>query len=96
MRFCTFPGARMLGAPRDWDQQLDGSCGILPILDAVDDQSGFNFMYSFWRPTDEELEALRNGGALRLGIMGVVHPVVNMGIITPEICRDAGLADVAD
>lgn len=96
MRFCNFPGARLLGAPRDWDQQLDGSCGVLPVIDAVDEQSGFNFIYSFWRPTAEELEALRNGGAVRLGIMGTVHPVISMGVIAPEVCAEAVLVDVTD
>lgn len=96
MRICNFDGARPLGAPKDWDQQLDGACGVLPVLDAVDEQSGFNFMYSVWRPTAEELAALQAGGALRLGIMGSSHPVINMAVVTPDVCQQAGVMEIPD
>ncbi|RKF23372.1 hypothetical protein D6851_02560 [Altericroceibacterium spongiae] len=91
MQICTFTGARMLGAPKGWDQKLDGMCGILPVADEVDVQSGHNFMYSVWKPTPEQLEALNNGGAIRLGICGESHPVINMGVLTPETCTAAGV-----
>lgn len=94
MNICDFPGSRPLGAPKDWDPVLDGRCGVLPVTDAIDEQSGFNFMYSVWRPTAEELAALQNGGALRLGIMGTTHPVVNMAVLDPETCRQAALVEL--
>jgi hypothetical protein len=94
MNICDFPGSRPLGAPKDWDPQLDGQCGVLPVVDAVDERSGFNFMYSVWRPTAEELAELSAGGALRLGIMGKVHPVVNMAILDAETCRAAALVEL--
>lgn len=96
MRICTFDGARPLGAPKDWDQNLDGACGVLPVLDAVDEQSGFNFMYSVWRPTAEELAALQGGGAIRLGIVGHSHPVINMAVLTPETCDEAHLVELPE
>lgn len=95
MNICNFAGSRPLGAPKDWDQVLDGSCGVLPVLDSVDEQSGFNFMYSVWRPEPAELAALMQGGAVRLGIMGQSHPVVNMAVITPEACCASGVVDLA-
>ncbi len=96
MNICDFPGSRPLGAPKDWNQDLDGRCGVLPVVDALDEQSGFNFIYSVWKPTADELEQLNNGGALRLGIMGTVHPVVNMAILTPETCATARLVELTD
>lgn len=96
MKICNFEGARPLGAPQGWDQSLDGACGVLPIVDAIDEQSRFNFMYSVWRPTAEELELLSAGGAIRLGIMGRVHPVIQMAVLTPEVCADAHLTELAD
>lgn len=94
MLICDFAGSRPLGAPREWDQQLDGACGVLPVADAIDEQSGFNFMYSVWRPTPEELAALQAGGALRLGIMGNSHPVINLGVIDASLCEAAGVVEL--
>lgn len=96
MRICNFDGARPLGAPKDWDQHLDGACGVLPVLDAVDEQSGFNFMYSVWRLTPEELAVIQAGGAIRLGISGRVHPVINMAVLSPEICADAHMQELPE
>lgn len=94
MIICTVDGARPLDAPQTWDQQLDGACGVLPVLDAIDEQSGFNFMYSFWRPSAEELEALQDGGVIRLGIMGKLHPVINMGVVARAACDECGMTEL--
>lgn len=96
MNICNFEGSRPLGAPANWDQQLDGQCGVLPVVDAIDPQSGFNFMYSVWKPTADELKQLQEGGAIRLGIMGQVHPVVNLAVLTPATCADAALVELTD
>jgi hypothetical protein len=85
MKTLVVPGSRPLGAPKGWDQELDGACGVLFVVDAVDVQSGQNFQYSFYKPTVEDLEALLQGGVLRLGIMGTTHPVLNLGIFSPEL-----------
>lgn len=95
MQVCDFQGSRPLGAPRDWDQERDGACSVLPVADVVDEQSGLNFMYSVWRPTTEQLAALNNGGAVRLGIGGRVHPVVNMAVLTPECCAASQVVEIA-
>lgn len=96
MRTLIIPGGRPLGAPKGWSQELDGSCGTLHVVDAVDTLSGQNFMYSFYRPTNAELEALMNGGILRLGIMGRAHPVLNMAVMGPEITKEISPADGFD
>ena len=95
MQICNFDGATPLGAPKGWDQQLDGACGVLPVINAVDELSGFNFMYSVWRPTPEELDMLTKGGAIRLGIMCEAHPVVNMAVLTPETCAESNLVELS-
>lgn len=84
MQICNFPGARTIGPPKTWDQELDGECGTIFVTDAIDTMSGMNFMYTVFVPTAEDLEALNNGGALRLGIMGSAHPVFNMAVLGPD------------
>lgn len=43
---------------------------------------------SFWSPSPEELEALKNGGLVVLTIVGVTHPPVMVGV--GEVEADAG------
>jgi len=90
VKACNFTGARTIGAPADWDQDLDGSCGAIFVADAVDELSGLNFMYSLYQPTAADLEALNRGGFLRLGIAGRGHPVFNMVVMKPETAEPAG------
>jgi len=94
MRICDFAGSRHIGAPADWDQDRDGPCGALPVVDAFDKASGMLVMYSVWRPSPEEIAALLNGGAIRLGVVGFAHPVVNMAVLTPETCEEAAVVEI--
>lgn len=71
---------RCIGAPHDWDQVLDGTCGVLPVRDKVEVQSGVNFMESLWKPTQWELEQLQNGRPVLLRISGAIHPVVSVSV----------------
>jgi hypothetical protein len=71
---------RNLGAPNNWDQNLDGECGVLPLRDAVDLQSGVPFMESLWQPQPEELALLNKGLPILLRVSGTGHPVVSMGV----------------
>lgn len=96
MRTIVIPGSRLLGAPADWDQELDGNCGVLYVVDHIDIQSGANFMYSFYKPTVEDIEAFKNGGVLRLGIIGRSHPVINMVVMGPEITTQLNYSDGFD
>jgi hypothetical protein len=91
VQVCNFPGARTIGPPRSWDADLGGECGTIFVTDAVDTLSGMNIMYTIYKPTAEDLEALNNGGVLRLGIMGSVHPVFNMCVLGAETVASAEL-----
>ena len=73
---------RRFGAPADWTPERDGACGTLSIADV--EGAGGLFMESLWRPTPEELAALQAGGAVVLGIRGVVHPVVYVSVTARE------------
>lgn len=82
MLAARIPGAtRCLGAPANWNEEKDGLCGVLPILDTIID--GHNVMVSAWEPTPEELVALAAGGKVYLHIYGTVHPVVAVGVGQP-------------
>lgn len=91
MKACNFPGARPIGAPKNWNAQLDGAVGTIFVTDGVDTLSGMNFMYSVYQPTAEDLAALNAGGAIRLGIMGRQHPVFQLCVLTAERCDAAHL-----
>jgi hydroxymethylglutaryl-CoA reductase len=49
----------------------------LAIVDEKD-ANGFNMMTSVWEPSPAELKQLNEGGAVRLTILGEIHPPVMM------------------
>lgn len=65
---------RVFGAPKDWNADRDGPCGGLPIRDEG------SLMISEWRPSEIELEHLKLGAPIQLGVVGTVHPVVSLGV----------------
>ncbi len=65
-----------LTPPPNWDEELDGPCGTLDAYQTVD--HGY---VSFWRPCAEELEALKRGAPVRLGVHSRAHPAVSIGVI---------------
>lgn len=71
---------RVLGKPTDWDDDANGQCVGLPILDYQDPATQINYMISMWEPTPEELKALNAGAAVKLWVCGVQHPVVAVGV----------------
>jgi hypothetical protein len=72
---------RCIGKPRDWDDDLDGPCGALPVRDEIDVQSGVNFMHSEWRLQPGELKLLQErNGVIVLRISGQTHPVVSLQV----------------
>lgn len=93
MILMDFDGSHVLGAPKGWDQTLDGRVEGLPVLPDIDPQSGLPVLYSVWRPDADELAMLMAGGAVRLGVLGGGHPIVNMLILKPETVRSAGCRD---
>jgi hypothetical protein len=80
--------SRAIGAPKDWDQSLDGGCGVLPVRDGVDLMSGARTMTSAWKPDANDLMFLNKGLPILLTIFGVVHPVVSLGIGQPDDLPD--------
>lgn len=97
MRICNFPGARRIGSPKDWDTSLDGECLDIFVCDAVDTLSGLPIQYTVFQLSDEEIEALRGGGVLRLGIVGMrQHPVFNIGILSPAVVGRIGIEPQSD
>ena len=96
MFICDFIGSRVIGKPKDWDDDLDGECVNLFVADAVDHLSGFPIMFSVYRPTPDDLIALNQGGAIRLGVVGVTHPVVQLAVIGPQLCEKAQLIEKYD
>ena len=76
MEIVKIEGAtRVLGAPADWDHNK-AECVGLPIVDHPE-----GWMISEWRPTQEELRALIEGGTVRLWVGGSAHPVVSIEAI---------------
>jgi hypothetical protein len=59
-----------LGAPKGWDKDKDGNCGHLWVRVAG------NVFTSAWEPTPGELQALNEGGSVRLSIVGGQPPVM--------------------
>ncbi len=72
---------RNLGAPPDWNESdpIDPTkCHVLPIRDMMTDEG--NFMVSAWEFTPAEIERLKAGETLKLGIRGTGHPVVFLAV----------------
>lgn len=68
---------RIIGAPVDWDHSR-AACPGLPVTDR--EMFGLPVMVSFWKPTEEEIEALKAGAMIALTVVGAVHPPVGMHI----------------
>lgn len=96
MRICDFDGARYIGKPKDWVNELDGHCAALPVVDVHDPLINTNVMYSFYQPTPEDLKALNAGGALRLGVLGNAHPVLRMCAVEADLCDAINIVPMDD
>lgn len=65
----------MLGASTGWDQ-AELPCGALPITRThVGDLPA---VVSYWRPSAEELAALKAGGIIALWVLGATMPPVSL------------------
>lgn len=92
MRICDFDGARRIGKPREWDNNLDGACLDIFVADSVDVMSGLPVMFTVFQLSQEEIIALFAGGALRLGIVGAEHhPVFQLQVLGPKVTQVASL-----
>jgi hypothetical protein len=55
----------------------------LPVI-AVETDIGLG-LFSFWKPSAEELALLNAGHSIQLGIYQEMHPVVSVGITTEAV-----------
>jgi hypothetical protein len=65
----------VLGAPKDWDQGAM-PCGALAITRC--DIDGLPCIMSFWRPSLEEINILKEGGTVALMVFGQGMPPVTL------------------
>lgn len=65
-----FPGYNInYGAPRNWNPERDGPCGVLPVL-----EEGRNHI-SVWKPNDEERAKIAAGANIAVNCVGVQIPI---------------------
>lgn len=76
---CVEGATRVLGKPRDWNEEKNGRCGSLPICDIVT-PDGLPVMVSAWVPTAAELKRLVAGQPVYLWIYGHSHPPVALTV----------------
>jgi hypothetical protein len=78
-------GAKIFGAPRDWDPAVDGECIGLPVI--VNDRSHI----SVWKFTDAERASIAKGWNMALSVVGSQPPVLPMVVdVDGEIVRFEG------
>lgn len=76
MRAINFHGVTTTyTAPEGWDEERDGPCHDLPVM--VDQKS--RECTTLWRPTEHELELLRNGHPVLVNILGG-QPPISVGV----------------
>lgn len=70
--------------PTEWDDERDGPCGSLPVrLEKV----GFYVEHnSAWKPDEEELKLLNEGGVVELCCVGIQPPVL-LCVVPRELPR---------
>ncbi|MHA7322847.1 hypothetical protein [Burkholderia pseudomallei] len=67
-----------LGRPVGWNDDRDGKCKSLPVV--RDNEQ--NVWMSYWQPSQEDIEKLRNGATIKLTVFGIGQPPV--AIEVPE------------
>ena len=60
---------RVLNAPRKWDEQRDGECDGLPVVD------GDGFLCSYWQPSWKERLLILCGRNVRLTVKAETTPM---------------------
>ncbi len=66
-------------APEGHNAERDGEIFDLPVMD-----DGIS-MTSVWKPTEEELDILVNGGGISLSILGRAQPPVMLGVVELDL-----------
>lgn len=80
MRAARISGAdpKPIAAPADWSEETHGHCGALFIR--REQIAGIAYMRSAWEVEANEAHLLLAGARLTLGVQGVCHPVVQLGV----------------
>lgn len=87
MKAVEFEGQSIiLCPPEGWDNSEESAlkCGGLPVQ-CLDYGNGYIVMRSFWRPSDADVEALKNGAHICVGVVGAQHPPIQVYI---ERCEE--------
>ena len=66
-------------APEGHNAERDGEIFDLPVMN-----DGIS-MTSVWKPTEEELDILVNGGGISLSILGRAQPPVMLGVVELDL-----------
>lgn len=72
---------RILGAPKSWDAERQGSCAALAVRDEM--TAAGQGMTSAWFPTPDEIERLLAGAPVYLTVLGEQHPPVMLQVGEP-------------
>ena len=64
----------VLGAPANWNAEIDGPCHGLPIVRTEDDP----LQYSYWSTTWRQRLSILFGKPIRLCVFGAGHPPVHL------------------
>ncbi len=76
---------RVLNPPQGYDNGVAATkVGGLPIAIETDAHN-IPFLVSCWKPSPEDIEALRAGAVVKLSVMGVQMPPVNVFVDRVEI-----------
>lgn len=65
----TIHTTRVIGPPSNWDEQKDGRCDGLPVVD------GDGFLASFWKPTWKDRLLILMGRYVRLTVKAETTPL---------------------
>lgn len=65
---------RIYTSPENWTEK-DGDCGDLPVF-VGKDSLNHDIIISAWRPSEEDLKRLNNGGHLYVQVVGGMLPPI--------------------
>lgn len=70
-------------APKNWDAEKDGPCGVLEVRAEVNGGSQFIELVSTWKPTAEELAHLNRGGVVEIGLAQIEQCPMRAYVVDP-------------
>jgi hypothetical protein len=80
------------GAPEDWNDLKTGHCDPLPVREF--NINGVPAMESFWEPSADEIEQIKNGANISLVVIGTAHPPVSLRIAGSDECASEALSRI--